>query len=105
MITSQITHERTIITHKPLQKSLPYKEEVMYVPFYRGLVLQRGYGLGSIFKSVARSVMPSSKEMGKSAMTDWIGSIARCGKGRECQNSGKKTTEGKQSGIPRRYCF
>ena len=24
------------------------------VPFYRGPVLQRGYGLGSIFKSVAR---------------------------------------------------
>ena len=29
------------------------------VPFHRGPVLQRGYGLGSIFKSVARSVMPS----------------------------------------------
>ena len=34
------------------------------VPFYRGPVLQRGYGLGSIFKSVARSVMPSLKEIG-----------------------------------------
>ena len=39
------------------------------VPFYRGPVLQRGYGLGSIFKSVARSVMPSLKEIGKSAST------------------------------------
>ena len=40
------------------------------VPFYRGPVLQRGYnGLGSIFKSVARSVMPSLKEIGKSALT------------------------------------
>ena len=34
------------------------------VPFYRGPVLQRGYGIGSIFKSVARSVMPSLKEIG-----------------------------------------
>ena len=39
------------------------------VPFYRGPVLQRGYGLGSIFKSVARSVMPSLKETGLSALT------------------------------------
>ena len=31
-------------------------------PFYRRLVLQRGYGLGSVFKSVARSVMPSLKK-------------------------------------------
>ena len=39
------------------------------VPSYRGPVLQRGYGLRSIFKSVARSVMPSLKEIGKSALT------------------------------------
>ena len=39
------------------------------VPFYRGQVLQRGYGLGSIFKSVARSAKPSLKEIGKSALT------------------------------------
>ena len=52
------------------------------VPFYRGPVLQRGYGLGSIFKSVARSVMPSLKEIGKSALTTGLEVIARCGKGR-----------------------
>ena len=39
------------------------------VPFYRGPVLQRGYGLGSIFKSVARSVMPLLKEIRRSALT------------------------------------
>ena len=39
------------------------------VPFYRGPALQRGYGSGSIFKSVARSVMPTLKEIGKSALT------------------------------------
>ena len=49
MITSHIMHRRTY--------------------YYRGPVLQRGYGLGSIFKSVARSVMPSLKEIGKSALT------------------------------------
>ena len=31
MVTSHITHERTIIMHKPFQKSLPYKEEVMFL--------------------------------------------------------------------------
>ena len=31
MITGHITHGRTIITHKPFQKSLPYKEEVMFL--------------------------------------------------------------------------
>ena len=39
------------------------------VSFYRGPVLQRGYGLRSIIKSVARSVMPLLKEIGKSALT------------------------------------
>ena len=61
------------------------------VPFYRGPVLQRGYGLGSIFKSVARSVMPSLKEIEKSALTTGFGSITRCGKGREYQHSSKES--------------
>ena len=61
------------------------------VPFYRGPVLQGGYGLGSIFKSVARSVMPSLKEIGKSALTTGLESITRCGKGREYQDSSKET--------------
>ena len=39
------------------------------VLFYRGPVLQRGHGLGNIFKSVARTVMPSLEEIGKSALT------------------------------------
>ena len=39
------------------------------VSFYHRPVLRRGYGLKSIFKSVARSVMPSLKEIGKSALT------------------------------------
>ena len=65
------------------------------IPFYRRPVLQRGYGLGSIFKSVAGSVMPSLKEIGESALR----SIARCGKGQKYQNSSKERSERKQSSI------
>ena len=61
------------------------------VPFYRGPVLQRGYGLGSIFKSVARSAVIERNS--KICLDYWFGSIARCGKGREYQNSGKETSE------------
>ena len=75
------------------------------VPFCRGPVLQRGYGLGSIFKRVARSVVPSLKKDWKICLDYWFGSIARSGKGQEYQNSGKETPERKQSSIPRRYCF
>ena len=39
------------------------------VPVYRGPVLQRGYGLGSFCKSVARSVTPPLKETEKPALT------------------------------------
>ena len=93
MITSHIMYGRTIITHKPFQKKLPYKEEVIFnVPFYCGSVLQRGYGLGSIFKSAARSVMPSLKEIGISALTTGLEVL-------------QETSERKQSSFPRRYCF
>ena len=51
------------------------------VPFYCGPVLQRGYGLGSIFKSVARSVMPSLKEIGKSALTTGLEVLQDVAKG------------------------
>ena len=76
------------------------------VPFYRGPVLQRGYRLGSIFKSVAKSVMTSLKEIGKSALTNGLEvlqDVSRCV--REYQNSSKETSERKQSSIPRQYCF
>ena len=59
------------------------------VPFYRGPVLQRGYGLGNIFKSVARSVMPSLKEIGKSALTTGLEVLRE---GREYQVSSKETS-------------
>ena len=60
------------------------------VPFYRGPVLQRGYGLGSIFKSVARSVMPSLKEIGKSALTTGLEVLQDVPKGENIKTAAKK---------------
>ena len=60
------------------------------VPFYRGPVLQRGYGLRSIFKSVARSVMPSLKEIGKSALTTGLEVLQDVAKGENIKPAAKK---------------
>ena len=60
------------------------------VPFYRGPVLQRRYGIGSIFKSVARSVMPSLKEIGKSALTTGLEVLQGMAKGENIKTAGKK---------------
>ena len=60
------------------------------VPFYRGPVLQRGYGLRSIFKSVARSVMPSLKEIGKSALNTGLEVLQDVAKGENIKSAAKK---------------
>ena len=60
------------------------------VSFYRGPVLQRGYGLRSIFKSVARSVMPSLKEIGKSALTTGLEVLQDVAKGENIKTAAKK---------------
>ena len=60
------------------------------VPFYRGPVLQRGYGLGNIFESVARSVMPSLKEIGKSALTIGLKVLQDVAKGENIKTAAKK---------------
>ena len=60
------------------------------VSFYHGPVLQRGYGLGSIFKSVARSVMPSLKEIGKSALTTGLEVLQDVAKGENIKTAAKK---------------
>ena len=60
------------------------------LPFYRGPVLQRGYGLGSIFKSVARSVMSSLKEIGKSALTTGLEVLQDVAKGENIKLAAKK---------------
>ena len=60
------------------------------VPFYRGPVLQRGYGLGSIFKNVARSVMLSLKEIGKSALTTGLEVLQDVAKDENIKTAAKK---------------
>ena len=60
------------------------------VPFYRGPVLQRGYGLGSIFKSVARNFMPSLKEIGKSALTTGLEVLQDVAKGENIKSAAKE---------------
>ena len=60
------------------------------VPFYRGPLLQRGYGLRSIFRSVARSVMPSLKEIGKSALTTGLKVLQDVAKGENIKSAAKK---------------
>ena len=52
--------------------------------------MQRGYGLGSIFKSVARSVMPSLKEIGKSALTTGLEVLQDVTKGENIKTAAKK---------------
>ena len=53
-------------------------------------MLQRGYGLGSIFKSVARSVMPSLTEIGKSALTTGLEVLQDVTKGENIKAAAKK---------------
>ena len=53
-------------------------------------MLQRGYGLGSIFKSVARSVMPSLKEIGRSALTAGLEVLGDVAKGENVKTAAKK---------------
>ena len=53
-------------------------------------MLQRGYGLRSIFKSVARSVMPSLKEIGKSALTTGVEVLQDVAKGENIKTAAKK---------------
>ena len=52
-------------------------------------MLQRGYGLGSIFKSVARSGMPSLKEIGKSALITGLEVLQDVAKGENIKTATK----------------
>ena len=60
------------------------------VPFHHGPESQREYGVGSIFKSVARSVMPSLKKNWKICLDYWIGNIAIVAKGQNIKTAAKK---------------
>ena len=60
------------------------------VPFYHGPALQRGYGLRSIFKGVAGNVMPSLKEIEKSALTTGLEVLQDVAKGQNIKTVAKK---------------
>ena len=60
------------------------------VSFCHEPVLQRGYGLGSIFKSVVRGVMLSLKEIGKSALITGLEVFHDVAKGENIKTSAKK---------------
>ena len=53
-------------------------------------MLQRQYGLGNIFKSVARSVMPSLKEIGKFTLTTGLEVLQDVAKGENIKTAAKK---------------
>ena len=89
MITSHITHGRTFLLRTSLSEE-PSLQRGGNILFYRGPVLQGGYGLGSIFKSVAKSVMPSLKEIGKSALTTGLEVLQDVAKGENIKTEAKK---------------
>ena len=60
------------------------------VHFYCGPVLQRGYGIGSIFKSLGRSVIPSLEEIGKSALVTGLEVLQDVAKGENIKAAAKK---------------
>ena len=53
-------------------------------------MLQRGYGLRSIFRSVVRSVRPLLKEIGKSALTTGLEVLQDVAKGENIKAAAKK---------------
>ena len=59
--------------------------------------MQRGYGLGSTFKSVARGVMPSLKEIEKSALTTGLEVLQDVAKGENIKTAAKKRL--KENGL------
>ena len=68
-------------------------------------MLQRGYGLASIFKSVGRSVMLSLKEIRKSALTTGLEVLQDVAKGKNIKKAVKKHLKENSLDFPRRYCF
>ena len=82
-------HGRTIITHKPFQKSLPYKVEVMFL-FIADQCCKEDMVLEVFSKVFARSVMPSLKEIGKSALTTGLEVLQDVAKGENIKSAEKK---------------
>ena len=68
-------------------------------PIYRAPVLQKGYGIGNLFKSMARTVMPALKEgmktLGKTALQTGMDVMQDVASGENFKTAAKKTTEAK----------
>ena len=82
-------HGRTIITHKPFQKSLPYKGEVIFL-FIAAQCCKEDMVSEAFLKSVARSVMTSLKQIGKSALTTGLEVLQDVAKGENIKSAAKK---------------
>ena len=88
MITSHITHRRTIITHKPFQKSLPYKEEVMFL-FITDKCCKEDM-VSEVFSKVLLEVISSLKEIEKSALNTGLEVLQDVAKGENIKTAAKK---------------
>ena len=82
-------HGRTIITHKPFQKSLPYKGEVMFL-FIMDQCCKEDM-VSEVFSKVFLEVScPSLKEIGKSALTTGLEVLQDVAKGENIKSAAKK---------------
>ena len=59
-------------------------------PVYRGLPYQRGEGLGSVFKSVLRFLLPIGKAVGKEALNAGLGVAADALQGEDIKKAARK---------------
>ena len=84
-------HGRTIVMHEPFQKRLPYKGEVMFL-FIADQCCKEDM-VAEAFSKVLLECHAVTERNWKICLDYWIGSIARCGKGREYQVSSKETTK------------
>lgn len=70
---------------------------------YRGPVLQRGYGIGDIFKSMSRTVMPALKEglktIGKSALQTGLDVLQDVSRGENLKTAAKNRLKQNSMGL------
>ena len=70
---------------------------------FRGPVLQRGYGLGNMFKSLSRTLMPTLKEgmkaLGKSALHTGLDVLQDVSRGENFKESAKRRMKEQGMGL------
>ena len=80
-------HGRAIITHKPFQRSLPYKGEIIFL-FVMDQCCKEA--MVSEVSSKVLLDMPSLKEIGKSALTTGLEVLQDVAKGENIKTAAKK---------------